>query len=104
MLTWYFTFRKVWLESAADIIIMKRRSDVCNKCDKFGDSMRIAKTEDQVASFTQVLESHLKVAREEHQLYNDIISAAKDCLADPTSDKPFAPSITHIVVVLLLPT
>ena len=38
----YFTFRKVWLEPAADIKIMKRRSDVCDKCDEFGDRMRIA--------------------------------------------------------------
>ena len=58
--------------------------------------MRIAKTEEQLASVTQGLESHLKVAREEHQFYNDIISAAKDCLSDPTSEEPFAPSITHI--------
>ena len=75
---------------------MKRRSDVCDKCDKVGDRMRIAKTEEQLASVTQGLESHLKVAREERQFYNDIISAARDCLADPSSEEPFAPSITHI--------
>ena len=75
---------------------MKRRSDVCDKCDKVGDRMRIAKTEEQLASVTQGLESHPKVAREERQCYNDIISAARDCLADPSSEEPFAPSITHI--------
>ena len=48
----YFTFRKVWLESAADVKIMKRRSDVCEECDKFRDRMRIAKTEEQLASVT----------------------------------------------------
>ena len=36
------------------------------------------------------------MAKEECQFYNDIISAAKDCLADPTGEEPFAPSITHI--------
>ena len=92
----YFIFRKVLLESAADIKIMKRRSDVYDKCDKVGDRMCIAKTEEQLASVTQWLESHLKVAREERHFYNDIISAAKDCWADPTSEEPFAPSITHI--------
>ena len=92
----YYTSRQIWLEPAADIKIMKRRSDVCDKCDEFRDRMRIAKTEKQLASVTRWLESHLKVAREEHQFYNNIISAAKDCLADPTSEEPFAPSITHI--------
>ena len=57
---------------------MKRRSDVCDKCDEFGDRMRIAKTEEQLASVNQGLESHLKVAREERQFYNDIISAVRD--------------------------
>ena len=91
-----FIFRKVWLESAADIKIMKRRNDVCDRCDKVGDRMCIARTVEQLASVTQWLVGHLKVAREERQFYNDIISAAKDCLADPTSEEPFAPSITHI--------
>ena len=59
----YCIFRKILPESAADIKIMKSRSDVCDKCDKVGDRMRIAKTEDQLASVTQGLESHLKVAR-----------------------------------------
>ena len=39
------------------------------------------------------------MAREERQFYNDIIIAAKDCLADPSSKEPFAPSITHITFV-----
>ena len=72
------TFRRVWLHTAKDVIIMKRRIDVCDRCDKFLEKMHAAKTEEALAAASQELEAHLTNARDERTYYNDIISVAKD--------------------------
>ena len=56
---------------------MKRRTDVCDRCDKFREKMRAAKTEEALAAASQELEAHLTNARDERTYYNDIISVAK---------------------------
>ena len=59
------TFRRVWLHTAKDVIIMKRRTDVCDRCHKFREKMRAAKTEEALAVASQELEAHLTNARDE---------------------------------------
>ena len=59
------TFRRVWLHTAKDVIIMNRRTDVCDRCDKFREKMRAAKTEEALAAASQELEAHLANAGDE---------------------------------------
>ena len=71
------TFRRVWLHTAKDVIIMKRCTDVCDCCDKFREKMRNAKTEEALVVASKELEAHLTNARDERTYYNDIISVAR---------------------------
>ena len=89
------TFRRVWLHTAKDVIIMKRRTDVCDRCDKFREKMRAAKTEEALAAASQELEVHLTNARDERTYYNDIISVAKDELHEAAGENR-DPAMTHL--------
>ena len=89
------TFRRVWLHTAKDVIIVKRRTDVCDHCDKFREKMYAANTEEALAAASQELEAHLTNAGDERTYYNDIISVVKDELHEAAGENR-DPAMAHL--------
>ena len=84
----------MWSSTAADINIMKRRTEVCDRCDKLRHKVRIARTEESLTASTEQLTQHLQAASDERTHYNDVMTMARDSLAE--AEDGGDPSLTHL--------
>ena len=70
-------FKSVWKSHNADIIIMKRRTDVCSWCEKFRERIQKAKTEEAKKAAMDDFAQRMKQADEEREYYKALIADAK---------------------------
>ena len=70
------SFQSLWTELVPDVIIMKRRSDVCVYCERLREDVRLAKTEEATRLAMDNLQQHLQLADDERQYYKSAIADA----------------------------
>jgi len=89
------SFKAIWRKFAGDIMIMKRRSDVCARCDKLREKVRLAKTEEGTRQALADLTKHMDEADREREFYKRTIADAKEMLS-AQDNNGIAPAATHI--------
>ena len=70
-------FKRVWLKTCADIVIMKPREDECATCSNLQSKISWALTEDERISTTEALRQHANIAINSRDFYRSCIARAK---------------------------
>ena len=86
----YRAFCRIWRTEAPHVKVMKPRTDVCAKCDKLRDKIRVSRTEEETDSSVKALHLHVTAAQEERQYYRDMIESARESLDHETSEDGIA--------------
>ena len=74
----YSAFCKLLNVYAADVVLMKPRTDVCVHCDKLREQMKLSRNEEELSEAAKALARHLETAQEEWQYYRDSIDTARE--------------------------
>ena len=89
------SFQDIWRQRASEILIMKPRTDVCAKCEKYRENVKLAKTEESTREAMQQLTSHLDEAHEEREFYKAEIASVQKILGETeVGDVPAEAHIT----------